>query len=176
MSAGSLDGSVRIWDTATRQMLRILQQPGKLPIHSVLVVMRPPYLLVTGKRAQKAESTARSIAKPARPQPLGHFAKLAGSSSVNKPWEDGVIVLDGSQEYGDIIGQSGLLDFCQRASAPLASPVEGASDPAEAMDTGAPDQADERCAALEQQLVAWKQKYADLYAESCAMLTTESVL
>jgi hypothetical protein len=130
-AAGSLDGSVRVWDTATKQMLRILQQPGKLPVHSVLVVMRPPYLLVTGNRAQKAESATRSIAKPARFMPLGHFAKLAGSSS-----DQGLGGRDCSAgrepRIRDIIGQSGLLDFAS-APAPLQVAIEG-QDASEAMD------------------------------------------
>jgi hypothetical protein len=56
---------------------------------------------------------------PARFMPLGHFAKPAGSSSDQGFGSDGIVLLDGSQEW-DIIGQSGL-DFASASSTSASS-------------------------------------------------------
>jgi len=149
--SGSRDGSVRVWDTATQQMLQMLQQPCHAPVTALLVRVRPPYLHATGARSNRADTASQSLAKPARPLPLAHFAKYPGSSTATKAWEDAVLLLDGSQAYGNVIERSGLLAFCERGAAAAAGAAED-------------DNAEARVAALEAELSEYKRKYAELVA------------
>ncbi|GAB4815509.1 hypothetical protein N2152v2_002555 [Parachlorella kessleri] len=95
--SGSEDQSVRVWDLQSRQQVRLLQNPAKGPVTGLLVIDRPPFMQVGGSHAASASSQGTSSKKgPKRPQPLAPFAKYANTPGVLKPWEGGLVILDGS--------------------------------------------------------------------------------
>jgi len=92
---------VRVWDAQTRQALRVLQNPAKGPVTSLLVLDRPPHL-AAGPRSGGGRSGGGggggSDAKrgPARPAPLAAFARYPAEAQA---WEGVPCLIDGSQPH-----------------------------------------------------------------------------
>lgn len=106
-SAGSLDGSVRVWDVASHQCIRTLRKPCEARVTNVIVLPRPHCLHVSGASrsgvagAGAAEGQARETRKQLRPKrlaPLAPFCKFTGPSDVLRPWEDGVAIIHGAHD------------------------------------------------------------------------------
>lgn len=107
MPAGSLDGSVRVWDVASHQCIRTLRKPCGARVTNVLVLPRPHCLHVSG--ASRSGSAAvgaadgqpgetRKQLRPKRLAPLAPLCKYAGPSDVLRPWEDGVAIIHGAHD------------------------------------------------------------------------------
>eukprot|EP00887_Chlorella_sp_A99_P003431 scaffold7.g3431.t1 len=117
--SGGEDGSVRIWDLRSRQQVRVLANPAKGPVTGLLVLDRPPFMQASGDAAARAlvldacshgpchpvggahlasASAAGASGRkgPRRPQPLAPLAKFANAPGALKPWEGGLVVIDGS--------------------------------------------------------------------------------
>ncbi|KAG2491361.1 hypothetical protein HYH03_010360 [Edaphochlamys debaryana] len=116
--SGSEDGTVRAWDLASSQPLRIIPSPGKAAVTALLVLPRPPYMAAAGG-GRGGETAGALGAEPAgaggggggsgkggpkRPQPLAPLAKYLASGAAagaagsgTASWEGPPVVLDGSE-------------------------------------------------------------------------------
>ena len=96
--SGSVDGSVRVWELRSRQPVRVLQNPAKGSVSALLVLRQPPHLQIGGSHAASASGGSSQGGKrgPKRPQPLAPFSKYPGAQGALKPWEGGLVLLDGS--------------------------------------------------------------------------------
>ncbi|KAL4854511.1 Protein ROOT INITIATION DEFECTIVE 3 [Chlorella vulgaris] len=93
--SGGEDCAVRVWDLRSRQPVRLLQNPAKGPVSALLVLSQPPYLQIGGGHVASGGSQS-SKRGPSRPQPLASFCKYANAPGTLKPWEGGLVLLDGS--------------------------------------------------------------------------------
>lgn len=88
--SGSADGTARVWDLRTRQPVRSIDAPGKVPISGLLVIDRPLHMPVGAGEGYGGKKG------PKRMQPLAQFSKYIGAAGPAKPWEGGLVLLDGS--------------------------------------------------------------------------------
>jgi hypothetical protein len=69
---GSEDGTAKVWDLRSRQLLRTLPSFNKAPVAAALVAQWPEHLV--------AGAAAGSRAGPKRPLPLAPLAKFPGAA------------------------------------------------------------------------------------------------
>jgi hypothetical protein len=116
--AGSEDGSVVLWDVATLQVTRFFRHPCSHPISTVTILPRPSFLRTPAGPGGSREGSAGGsrTSKPTRLHPVAPFSKYAGPSPTLLPWQDGVVILDGSggdgMPGGGLVESSGLLAAC----------------------------------------------------------------
>lgn len=117
--SGSEDGTVCIWDTATRQPLRVLASPGKGAITALVVVDRPRFLATAhhgGSDSRSSGSGSRADGGPARMAALRPFERYP---TEHPPWQGCPVGIDGSASFRDAVGAAGLLG----SSLPVQHPV-----------------------------------------------------
>lgn len=85
--SGSEDTSVIVWDLRSRQPVRTLAGASKGPVSSVLLLQRPEFMPAGAGSGRKG---------PQRLQPLAQLSKYPGQTGGLKPWEGGLVLLDGS--------------------------------------------------------------------------------
>lgn len=90
--SGGEDGSVRVWDLRSRQPVRVLAAPVKGPVTGLIVLDRPEFMPAVGGKGEGASGRRG----PTRPQPMAVFAKYANAQGAVKPWEGGLVLIDGS--------------------------------------------------------------------------------
>jgi pre-rRNA-processing protein IPI3 len=103
--SGSEDCTVRLWDTASRQVLRTFTH-SKGPISSLLVVPRPPTLSNGSMTEQQGRSNNRRV--PLLPvAPLSKYVASDNVSQNPNPWEGPLVVLPSSYpDDEDVEGHS----------------------------------------------------------------------
>lgn len=139
---------MRFWDLRTRQQTRVLETPAKGPVAALVTLDRPRAMQVLGSRGRQQQG----VKKETGTQPLGALAKFPGAPGALWPWEDALVLLDGSgveafdeaaagcaQESGDSLVPGGAAHrvgaLRESDAAPLA---DGAAAPAaEDNDSGA---------------------------------------
>lgn len=94
--SGSEDASVRVWELRSRQQVRLLQNAARGPVSATLVLPQPPHMLVGGGHAASGGGGGGGKRGPKRPQPLAPLSKYPNAPGPLKPWEDGLVLLDGS--------------------------------------------------------------------------------
>lgn len=108
--SGSEDGTVRIWDTVTRQPLRVLPSPAKGAITAIVVLDRPAALVIGDRTASNGDrsnkGSSRAIGGPSGLMPLSPFERYP---TEHPPWEGCPVRIDGSAPFRDVVGASGLL-------------------------------------------------------------------
>ena len=77
LHTGSDDGTARVWDLRSRQHIRVMPGPGKLPVSGVLLLAQPPHLTPGSGGSQ-----ASGRAGPKRLQPLAPLAKYLGANVI----------------------------------------------------------------------------------------------
>lgn len=117
--SGSEDGTVRVWDTATRQPLRVLPSPSKGAVTALVVVDRP-HFLATGHRgagnSRSSEGGSRTEGGPGHLKPLAPFERYPTEHS---PWQGCPLRIDGSAAFRDAVGAAGLLGPCLSVQHPV---------------------------------------------------------
>jgi len=103
--SGSEDCTVRLWDTASRQVLRTFTH-SKGPISSLLVVPRPPTLSNGSMTEQQGRSNNRRV--PLLPvAPLSKYVASDNVSQNPNPWEGPLVILPSSYpDDEDVEGHS----------------------------------------------------------------------
>ena len=182
--SGSLDGTVRVWDTRTRVPLRALTMPNRAPVAAMLAL--PPLLAGAagsgrlggggggkgggGGASATATTTLPPLARPGAPHP--------------RPWEGGVAAAGGgAAPFAGRVAASGLLrgvtppagatgvggwDCCAGGGGGIAAPAVTAAA------EGAPDDTSAAAiAALEARLAGalaeagrWKDLHGELMVEA----------
>jgi hypothetical protein len=196
--SASDDGSAIVWDLRSRQPVRTIQSPAKVPITGLLVLPTPTHLVPSGGgSAESSSARGGSRQGPKRLQPLAPLTKYTGMQGSVQSWESSPIVLDGSalDLLGAGAGAAGLqaLGGVSSVASVLAAhrnpqhshvlgPAAGAGAgtsverPAEAMsDAGAGPSGDARVAALEAELAFAKKQAAEykaLHAQLLAFAST----
>ncbi|KAL6773944.1 hypothetical protein ACKKBG_A23155 [Auxenochlorella protothecoides x Auxenochlorella symbiontica] len=138
--SGSEDGGVRFWDLRTRQQTRVLETPAKGPVAALVTLDRPRAMQVLGSRGRQQQG----VKKETGTQPLGALAKFPGAPGTLRPWEDALVLLDGSgveafdeaaagcaQESGDSLVPGGAANRVGAVRESDAAPLaDGAAAPA----------------------------------------------
>ncbi|CAD7703834.1 unnamed protein product, partial [Ostreobium quekettii] len=94
--SGSEDGTVRFWDLATHQCVKVLSSPGKAPVSCLLVAHDPPMSDLGAKSRVAGREGA---------QPLARLSKFAGPVGGSGPR----MLVDGSAQYTAIARRNGLM-------------------------------------------------------------------
>lgn len=105
--AGAEDGSARVFEAASRQVVRVFDNPAKGALTGVLVTARRPSM-VPGARwtcthvAASHHGTGSVRKGPTRPQPLASLCKYEGMAGVLGAHEDAVVLLAGGETLRDV--------------------------------------------------------------------------
>lgn len=121
---------MRFWDLRTRQQTRVLETPAKGPVSALLTLERPRAMQVLGTRGRQQSGKGA-----ARAQPLATLAKFSGAQGALRPWEDALVLVDGSgmEEFDEASAR-----LAGEASAGLATrtPADGAGAAEEGGEAG----------------------------------------
>lgn len=110
--AGCRDGAARLFEAASRQVVRVLDSPAKGPITGVVVVDRHP--------GMGGASGGAAAPPPSRALPLAQLCKYEGMTGNLQPWEAGPVLLSGG---GDgLNGAAGASPGLPPAAAALDGP------------------------------------------------------
>ncbi|PRW33905.1 ROOT INITIATION DEFECTIVE 3 [Chlorella sorokiniana] len=131
--SGSADHSVRVWELRSRQQVRLLPNPVKGPVSALLALPQPPFMQVGGSHAASSSGNGGGKRGPKRPQPLAPFCKYPNAPGTLKPWEGGLVLLDGSAGAadaatdGDVLQRLAATDGSVWQAAGAAVPAAGQS-------------------------------------------------
>lgn len=102
--AGAEDGSARVFEAGSRQVVRVFDNPARGALTGVLVTVRRPSM-VPGTVVDtlwwwcttSLLHTGSVRKAPSRPQPLAALCKYEGMGGVLGPHEDAVVLLAGGE-------------------------------------------------------------------------------